>query len=148
MITAGAAKRGYGEMNPAKIQVKGESLDCVKSPFKRPDEVKIEGLPDSFRLVFDAQVCTGCRNTVISSLMDMKADELFPYLENMTVVSGPCSKETLPPGASAENTVCIGICAKKLADQIGARCGVGCPPKNVDAVRAILGDRREYGVRY
>lgn len=148
MITASAAKRGYGEMDPAKIQIEGESVEAVKSPFKRPAEVEIEGLPASFHLVFDAQVCTGCRNTVISSLMDMKAQDLFGYLEHMTVVSGPCNEEDLPQGASGENTVCIGICAKKLADHIGARCAVGCPPGNVDTVRAILGDRREYGVRY
>lgn len=148
MITASAAKRGLGEMDMEKIQVVGETIEAVRSPFKKPAEVKIEGLPESFNLIFDAQACTGCHNTVISSLMDMKAQDLFEYLENMNVIVGPCTEEQLPEGANAENTVCVGICAKKLGDRFGMRCAVGCPPGNVDTVKAILGDRREYGVRY
>ena len=54
----------------------------------------------------------------------------------------------LPEGANAENTVCVGICAKKLADEMGFRWVVGCPPGNADVVKGVLGDRKEYGVRY
>ncbi|MCI8610133.1 MAG: DUF362 domain-containing protein [Firmicutes bacterium] len=148
MITATAAARGLGEMDIEKIQVVGETIEAVRSPFKRPGEVEIEGLPESFHLIFDAQACTGCHNTVISSLMDMKAQDLLGYLEGMNVVVGPCTKDQLPEDATGDNTVCVGICAKKLAEEIGARCAIGCPPGNVDTVKAILGDRREYGVRY
>lgn len=148
MITASAAKRGLGTMNPSEIDVVGESVESVRSPFKKPAEVEIEGLPESFNLIFDAQACTGCHNTIISSLMDMAAQDLLGYLENMNIIVGPCKADQLPEGASAENTVCIGICAKKLGDQFGMRCAIGCPPGNVDTVKAILGDRREYGVRY
>ena len=37
---------------------------------------------------------------------------------------------------------------KKLADEMGFRYVVGCPPGNADVVKGILGDRKEYGVRY
>ena len=51
--------------------------------------------------------------------------------------------------ANADNTVCIGVCCKKLADAKGFRWVVGCPPPgNADVVKSILGDRKEYGVRY
>ena len=50
--------------------------------------------------------------------------------------------------ANADNTVCIGVCCKKLADAKGFRWVVGCPPGNADVVKGILGDRKEYGVRY
>ena len=149
MITATAYKRGLGEMDLNKIEVVGEKIENVKSRFKRSSEVEIEGIPKSFRLIFDSQACTGCHNTVLSSLMDMKAQDLFPYLENMNVLVGPVTEDQLPPDATPENTVCIGLCAKKsVGDKRGFRCGIGCPPGNVDTVRAILGDRKEYGVRY
>ena len=84
----------------------------------------------------------------ISALMDMKDQNLFPYLENMNVCVGPCTEDMLPADANADNTVCIGICCKKLADAKGFRWVVGCPPGNADVVKGILGDRLEYGVRY
>ena len=133
MITEAAHKRGMGEMDLKKIEVVGK---------------QIEGIPTSFNLIFSKDACTGCHNTVISALMDMKAQDLFLYLENMNVCVGPCTKEHLPEGANAENTVCVGICAKKLADEMGFRWVVGCPPGNADVVKGVLGDRKEYGVRY
>lgn len=148
MITKAASKRGLGEMDLGKIEVVGTQIAEVASRFKRSCEVEIEGIPQSFNLIFSKDACTGCHNTVISALMDMKAQELFPYLENMNVCVGPCTKEHLPADATKENTVCIGVCAKKLADEMGFRWVVGCPPGNADVVKGILGDRREYGVRY
>ena len=148
MITKSASKRGYGEMDLNKIEVIGKQVEEVKSRFKRSCEVEIEGIPASFNLIFSKDACTGCHNTVISALMDMKAQDLFPYLEGMNVCVGPCTKEHLPADATAENTVCIGVCAKKLADEMGFRWVVGCPPGNADVVKGILGDRKEYGVRY
>ena len=88
------------------------------------------------------------QDMVENKLMDMKAQDLFPYLENMNVCVGPCTEDMLPADANADNTVCIGICCKKLADAKGFRWVVGCPPGNADVVKGILGDRLEYGVRY
>ncbi len=148
MITKASFNRGMGEMDLSKIEVVGKSIEEVASRFKRSSEVTIEGIPASFNLIFSKDACTGCHNTVISALMDMKAQDLFPYLEGMNVCVGPCTKEHLPADATAENTVCVGICCKKLADEMGFRWVVGCPPGNADVVKGILGDRKEYGVRY
>ncbi|WP_165445289.1 DUF362 domain-containing protein [Bacilliculturomica massiliensis] len=148
MITKSACERGFGEMDLDKIEVVGTQIKDVESRFKRSSEVEIPGIPESFNLIFSKDACTGCHNTVISALMDMKAQELFPYLENMNVCVGPVTKDMLPEDANAENTVCIGICCKKLADEMNFRWVVGCPPGNADVVKGILGDRLEYGVRY
>lgn len=148
MITNSASKRGLGEMDLEKIQVIGYQIDEVASRFKRSSEVKIEGIPESCKLLFSKDACTGCHNTVLSALMDMKAQDLFGYLENMNIAVGPCTKEHLPADATVENTVCVGICAKPLADEMGFRWVKGCPPQNSDVVQGVLGDRREYGVRY
>lgn len=147
MLTKAAHARGLGEMNMNKIKVLGERIDDVKSRFKRSSEIEIEGLPESFHLIFDEQACTGCRNTVISSLMDMKAQDLFTYLEDMNVIVGPVKYEDLPKDAAEDNTVLIGICTNHLKTY-GFRSVKGCPPGNADTVKGILGDRREYGVRY
>ena len=149
MITKQAYERGLGEMDIDKIMVVGKQIDEVKSRFKRTSEVEIEGLPESCNVIFDYQACTGCHNTVISSLFDMKGEGLMDYLENMNIVVGPVKPEALPEGANAENTVAIGLCAKKtVGDALGLRWAVGCPPNNATVVQAILGDRREYGTRY
>lgn len=147
-ITVAAYNRGIGEKNLDKIEVIGQSIEDVRSRFKRSSEVEIEGLPDTYNLVFADEACTGCRNTVISSLIDMKEQELFSYLENMNVMVGPCTVEDLPEGANSDNTVCIGICTKMLAEQGGFRHVLGCPPGNADTVQGILGNRLKYGVRY
>ena len=148
MITKAAYKRGLGEMDINKIEVVGKQIDEVYSRFKRSSEITIPGLPESFNLIFSKDACTGCHNTVLSALMDMKAQDLFPYLENMNVCVGPCTKAHLPEDATTENTVCVGICTKKLADAEGFRYTTGCPPTNTMVVQAILGDRMEYGERY
>jgi hypothetical protein len=67
----------------------------------------------------------------------------------MNIVVGPVKLEDLPEGANPDNTVAIGLCAKKtVGDVLGLRWAVGCPPNNATVVQAILGDRRDYGTRY
>jgi uncharacterized protein (DUF362 family) len=147
-ITKAAYERGLGEKDINKIDIVGERIEDVKSRFKRASEVEIEGLPESFNLVFNSQACTGCHNTVISSMIDMKAEDLLPYLENMNVMVGSCTKDDLPEGANADNTICVGICSKKLADECGFRWVVGCPPNNADVVQGVIGDRMDYDARW
>lgn len=147
MITKTAYERGLGEMDLSKIQVVGETVESVQSRFKRSSEVEIEGLPASFQRIFDKHACTGCYNTVISALMDMRDLGMLDQLENKTVCVGPVTEDQLPEGASPENTACVGRCAKKLADAKGFRCAIGCPPNNANAIQAMTGDRN-YGDRY
>ena len=105
----------------------GESVDNVKRRFKRASETTIEGLPESFRLVFDNSACTGCRNTVIEQLMYLKEDGQLQTLEGKTWIVGPV--KDLPEGCTSDNTRCIGSCAVK---SLGIKNGLpgipGCPP--------------------
>jgi signal transduction histidine kinase len=57
-------------MDLSRIEVIGKQIEEVASRFKRSSEVEIEGIPESFNLIFSKDACTGCHNTVLSALMD------------------------------------------------------------------------------
>lgn len=143
MITVEAYKRRLGEMNLDKIEIKGETIESVYHRFKRSSEVTIPGLPP-YTMIFDKGACTGCRNTVISALMDLKADGLEKYLDGKYIVVGPVKE--LPPEATKENTVLVGQCTKKMEDK--GTWVPGCPPGNVFVVQGIVGDAVKVGRRY
>jgi hypothetical protein len=138
-----AYNRGLGEKDLDKIEVKGCTIQSVARRFKRSSEVTIPGLPP-YQLIFDEGACTGCRNTVISALMDLKAGGYEKYLEGKYIVVGPVKE--LPEGATKDNTVLVGQCTKKLEDQ--GRWVPGCPPGNVFVVQGIVGDAETVGRRY
>jgi hypothetical protein len=138
MITARAAARGVGEMDLERIHIVGDAgIDEVAQRFKRSSETSLEGLPP-FELVFDEGACTGCRNTVISALLDMKKHGIESALEGKIIVAGPLQEEDLPQGATKENTVLVGICTRHLRDR-GAYVQ-GCPPLNNPIIEGITGD--------
>lgn len=143
MITVEAYNRGLGEKDLDKIEVKGCTIQSVARRFKRSSEVTIPGLPP-YQLIFDEGACTGCRNTVISALMDLKAGGYEKYLEGKYIVVGPVKE--LPEGATKDNTVLVGQCTKKLENQ--GRWVPGCPPGNVFVVQGIVGDAETVGRRY
>jgi uncharacterized protein (DUF362 family) len=143
MITVEAYNRGLGEKDLDKIEVRGESIASVTKRFKRSNEVEIPGLPP-YKLIFDENACTGCRNTVISALMDMKSQGITQFLENKILVVGPVKE--LPPDAVPENTVLIGKCTNHFKGR--GRTVVGCPPGNVFVVQGIVGDAMQVGRRY
>lgn len=145
MLTVEAHSRGLGEMDLDKIEIKGKTIAEVEHRFKRSNEVEIEGLPE-YQLIFDEGACTGCRNTVISSLMDLKSQELTAHLENKILVVGPVKEEDLPPDATPENTVLIGKCTNHLKGK--GRSVKGCPPGNVFVVQGIVGDAAKVTRRY
>lgn len=144
MITVEAYNRGLGEKDLDKIEIIGESIESVEHRFKRASEVEIEGLPD-YHLIFDPQACTGCYNTVFSSLMDLKDGGYAHYLEGKYVVVGPVKE--LPEGATPENTVLVGRCANIHLKGRGREVK-GCPPGNVFVVQGIVGDAEQVGRRY
>lgn len=142
LITRAAYARGLGEMDLSKITVVGKQIDEVASRFVRSNEVTIEGLPESFRLIEDDHTCTGCRNTALGLLMSLKRQGNFALLEGLTMLAGPCSREQLPEGTAPENVLCIGICAKKLADELGCAYIPGCPPLDTDIIEWMKARRQ------
>ena len=146
MITVRAAARGIGEMDLDRIEVRGDvSIADVERRFKRASETVIEGVPP-FKLMLDEGACTGCRNTVISAIMDLKSQGLEGCLEGKYVVAGPLDEKLIPPCAEKDKTVLVGICAKHLEGR--GTYVQGCPPNNIFIVRAIVGEGQKIERRY
>jgi uncharacterized protein (DUF362 family) len=141
LLTVNAADRGLGVMDPAQIEIVGEKLENVRRRFLRSTEdqpVTMEG----FKLIHGEATCTGCRNTVMSALIDMRNADQLMYLPGITVLTGDTQ---VPDGVPADGIVTVGLCMK---DNQTARHVKGCPPNNYLIVKAIIGDRAEAGRMY
>lgn len=125
---------GIGEMDLDKIKVLGEKVEDVKTTFKRPSDLPLEGLPD-FNLIFTEGACTGCRNTVLSVLIDMRMAGTEKYLEGKTIIAGPIKE--LPADVRKEDLVLVGVCTKAF-EEYGTWIQ-GCPPNNIFVHWGIAG---------
>jgi len=139
-ITAAAAARGLGTMDLSEIDIAGEKIADVASRFVRSCETKIDGVADSFRMVLDESACTGCRNTVVSVLIDMKEAGLLKYTEGLTVIAGRADdsmidvRDMVPEKNSLHRSV-----REKICRQIRPQMGRGMPSEKQDRNR---GDSR------
>lgn len=136
LLTSNAAARGLGVMGQAEIDVVGVPLDSVKRRFMRAIEdapVEMAG----FEIIHGEATCTGCRNTVMSALVDMRNADQLMYLPGTVVVTGEAE---LPKDVPIENVVTVGLC---MNDAAAKRHVKGCPPNNALVVKAIIGDRAE-----
>ena len=134
IIRIAARDAQIGEMDIENIEVAGEAIETTKRTFKRAFEVEIPGLPP-YDLILTEGACTGCRNTVISAIMDMKNDGIEHTLEGKTIIAGPIDK--LPEGVDPKNIVLIGKCTMPHRDE--ATWVPGCPPNNIFVERGISG---------
>jgi uncharacterized protein (DUF362 family) len=137
LLTVNAAARGLGVLDPDQIEIVGESLDRVKRRFLRSVEdepVKVEG----FQMIHGQVTCTGCRNTVMSALVDMRNADQLMYLPGITVLTGDAE---LPEGVPREDIVTVGKCVPE--EHRTERHVNGCPPNNAFVVKAIIGERAE-----
>lgn len=135
LLTMTAAGRGLGTAKPEEIEIVGEPLSNVRRRFLRSTEdnpVQVEG----FNLIYGGITCTGCRNTVMSALVDMRNADQLIYLPGVTVVTGD---PEISPFVPAESIVTVGKCVPE--GKRGARYVKGCPPNNAYVVQAIIGDR-------
>jgi len=147
MITKHAAARGLGEMDLSRIQVKGLQISEVERRFKRACETTIDGMPP-FDLLLDDGACTGCRNTVLSAILDMKAQGLESCLEGKYIIAGPLEAARLPRNVRKEDIVLVGKCTSELAEKGFGRYVQGCPPNNIFVVRGIIGEEKQVERRY
>lgn len=137
LLTVNAAARGLGIMDPDQIEILGEPLESVKRRFLRAIEdqpVAVEG----FHMIHGQVTCTGCRNTVMSALNDMRNADQLMYLPGVTVLTGDAE---LPEGVSREDIVTVGKCVPE--ENRTDRHVKGCPPNNALVVKAIIGERAE-----
>ncbi|MFP3153945.1 DUF362 domain-containing protein [Lachnospiraceae bacterium ZAX-1] len=134
IIRIGSKLAGIGSMSLDDIEIVGNTIEETARVFKRAFEVEIKGLPE-FDLILTKGACTGCRNTVISAIIDMKNDGIEHTLAGKTIIAGPIDK--LPDGVDPKNVVLIGKCTINLKDQ--ATHVMGCPPNNIFVERGISG---------
>lgn len=136
-LSVNAAQRGLGIMDPAAIEVVGESVESVQRRFVRASEAAPKVTVNGFKLVFGEETCTGCRNTVYSVLHQLDGEGNLDYLEKIAMLTGGAE---LPAESPANGVVTVGDkCTPK--DRRGDRHAKGCPPNSIDVVQAILGDR-------
>jgi len=136
-LSVNAAQRGLGVMDPAAIEVVGESVESVQRRFVRASEAAPKVTVNGFKLVFGEETCTGCRNTVYSVLHQLDGEGNLDYLEKIAMLTGGAE---LPAEGPANGVVTVGDkCTPK--DRRGDRHAKGCPPNSIDVVQAILGDR-------
>jgi uncharacterized protein (DUF362 family) len=136
LLTVNAAARGLGVMDEKHIEVIGVPLDSVKRRFVRAIEdsaVHVEG----FHVIHGEAACTGCRNTVMSALVDMRNADQLDFLPGICVVTGGAD---LPNDVPRKNIVTVGICMKENATERHVK---GCPPNNALIVKAIIDGRAE-----
>jgi hypothetical protein len=134
-LTQSAAKRGLGTCKPEGIEIVGESLSQVCRRFLRSTEdspVQVEG----FNLLFGGITCTGCRNTVMSALVDMRNADQLMYLPGVSVLTGD---PDITPFVESERIVAVGKCIPEGKRE--ENFVQGCPPNNAYVVQAIIGNR-------
>jgi uncharacterized protein (DUF362 family) len=137
LITKFAAERGLGVMDNELIELVGEPLENVRRRFMRSiedDPVEVDG----FSLLFGGITCTGCRNTVMSALVDMRNAGQLKYLPGVTVVTGD---PDIPKAIPRDEIVAVGQCVPR--DKREKRFVGGCPPNNAYVVDAIIGGREK-----
>jgi uncharacterized protein (DUF362 family) len=135
-ITRAAAERGLGTLDGAAIKVVGQSVDSVRRRFLRAEEdhrIDREGIT-----IFHSQgTCTGCRNGLLSSLFDMRAEGSIERARGLTILAGPVE---VPDGIPQELLVSIGSCGLFEARRL-PRYVKGCPPNNVDIIRELTAQK-------
>lgn len=133
-LTVNAAARGLGTMAPNRIRIRGVPLEAVSRRFLRAvedDPVEVKG----FQWVNDTSTCTGCRNSVMAALREMRQQGGIKALEGLAIVTGGAR---LPAGVPRGRVVTVGRCTPE-ADREGGPHVVGCPPNNAPIAKAIAG---------
>ena len=138
-IIDGASKAGIGTADLEKIEVVGNSIKEVQRRFKRVEEAVEETIPfpEGLQVLIDERACTGCRETVLSAMWDMKAQNSLAKLAGWTVVAGLTEKV---PKADKAKLLLVGACTakyKKLGIYIK-----GCPPWPGDVTSAVTGENK------
>lgn len=138
-----AALSGIGTDDLKEIEVIGEPIANVKRKFKTSVEAISEKIPfpEGFQVLIDEKACTGCRNQVLSSLVDMQDIGVLDQATGWTIVCGKFDE--LPDVANVEKLLLLGACLARFKDQ--AKYVDGCPPNSTDVTRG-LGVEKAVGV--
>lgn len=128
-----AEARGLGTLDEGEIMVVGDPISDVQRRFMRMEEdtrVQLQGV----QILHAEGSCTGCRNGVLSSLYDMVQAGTIDRARGVIIVTGGAMP---PDGTAAERVIPVGICCSQALKGY-PHYVKGCPPNNVDIVKAIL----------
>lgn len=130
-----AAQIGLGRTALEEIELVGLPWETVRRRFKRcsESEILLEAPPGSLQI--GADTCSGCRNTVISVLVELQARGALSALEGRTIVTGASAREPLP-----DRPIFVGNCARRRGRRQDSVSG--CPPENSWIIDLILGEGR------
>ena len=126
-----AEEQGLGTARQADIEVIGEKISNIRRRFKPASDVTIEA--PGFKFISDDRTCTGCRNTVLSSLVDLKQLNQLERLRGITMITGNVEEV---PEIESQRLILVGLCLANFKDR--GRFVTGCPPNNRDVVGEAL----------
>lgn len=129
-ITFLAAEAGLGTADPAQIEIAGEPLELVRRPFRRSSRAEISRETLPCRLYLGGDTCSGCRNTVVSVLVELKDRKLLHLLKQKTIVTGHPPRTNLPG-----ELLLVGTCTRAWRRR-GAYIE-GCPPENSWIIKTL-----------
>jgi uncharacterized protein (DUF362 family) len=124
-----AHMQGMGPIEPEKIQVRGASIDDVRSPFKQP-EINLEGGENL--VVHAGSACPGCRGYLHYVLFKLRRPDPQhpgkllidrPFEKKINLYLGPVTDTEPNPD---ETNIFLGICQQHRKDM--GKHLPGCPP--------------------
>ena len=122
-----AFEQELGCADLSRIQVLGTGIEKVKRPFKQV-ELDSEFWKEKGIEIYEKGACSGCRNTVISFIVNIEKNEDRPeLLKGYTLIFGQNVK--LPDKCKGK-LVSIGLCTGKFRGKGGYI--PGCPPHPQD----------------
>ncbi len=125
-----AAQMGLGTAALSGIEIAGLPWESVQRRFKRCSESEIlkEVPPGSLRI--GGGTCSGCQNTIIAVLVELKARGQLTALAGRTIITGSLPEEEL-----SGEPLFVGNCTRRYP---GADYIAGCPPENSWIVDLLL----------
>ncbi len=137
-VTDAVAKRGIGTARLEEIEIAGEPIVDVQRRFKRSEEGVYEliTIPRDFQLLIGERACTGCRNCVLSALVEMETRGHLEKAGGWTIVAGKVDK--FPEKVDRERLLLVGNCTARYRKR--GTFVRGCTPNDRDVVGAILGE--------
>jgi uncharacterized protein (DUF362 family) len=137
-IIDGAGKAGIGISDLKKIEILGTPLQEAKRRFKRCNEAMQETLPfpEGFKLVIEEKACTGCRESVLSAMLELNKENKLNLYKAWTVIAG--QTKSLPE-CDKSKLLIVGTCNSKHKNQ-----GIfveACPPWPWQVINGFTGEK-------
>lgn len=136
-----ATKRGIGNSEEEKIEIRGNTIEEVYKPLYMPYLSGFGAWPEyNFHI---EHACSSCQGLLAFCMTKLQYLDEYENNKGMDIILG--RKENLPEGVkTGKNLVLMGDCTRALRKKIGNDCNfiTGCPPMESMAYRAFT-DRED-----